>query len=181
MDSTMKITTNVSFILFFTLFVFLLQLLLVQSSADFEAGDDKGWVVPDSKNANGDKYNQWASKNRFQINDTIHFKYKKDSVLVVTDSEYEKCRSAHPIFFSNNGDTIYKLERSGLFYFISGVAGHCERGQKMIIKVLENETPPPTGNTTDTPSDHSGAVNPMIQISSSYIFVVFVISMFLFA
>ncbi|RZC74779.1 hypothetical protein C5167_050263 [Papaver somniferum] len=178
MDSTMKITTNASFVLFLTLLVFLLQLLLVQSSADFEVGDDKGWVVPDSKN--GDKYNQWASKNRFQINDTIRFEYKKDSVLVVTDSEYEKCRSTHPIFFSNNGDTIYKFERSGLFYFISGVAGHCERGQKMIIKVLENETPQPSGNTTDTPSDHSGAVNPIIQISSSYFIVVF-ISIFLFA
>ncbi|KAI3885180.1 hypothetical protein MKW98_002572 [Papaver atlanticum] len=178
MDSTMKITTNASFVLFLTLFVFLLQLLLVQSSADFEVGDDKGWVVPDSKN--DDKYNQWASKHRFQINDTIRFKYKKDSVLVVTDSEYEKCRSAHPIFFSNNGDTIYKFERSGLFYFISGVTGHCERGQKMIIKVLENETPSPSGNTTDTPSDHSGAVNPMIQISSSYFFFV-VASIFLFA
>ncbi|KAI3985619.1 hypothetical protein MKX01_033902 [Papaver californicum] len=177
MDSTMKITTNASFLIFLTLFVFMLQLFLVQSSVDFEVGDDKGWVVPDSKN--GDKYNQWASKNRFQINDTIRFKYKKDSLLVVTDSEYEKCRSAHPIFFSNNGDTVYKFERSGLFYFISGVAGHCERGQKMIIKVLENETPPPSGNTTDTP-DHSAAVNPIIQISPSY-FIVVVISIFLFA
>ncbi|KAI3983751.1 hypothetical protein MKX01_001155 [Papaver californicum] len=173
MDS---ITNNASFLLFLTLFVFMLQLLLVQSSVEFEVGDDHGWVVPDSKG--GDKYNQWASRNRFQFNDTIRFKYKKDSVLVVTDSEYEKCRSAHPIFFSNNGDTVYKFERSGLFYFISGVAGHCERGQKMIIKVLENETPPSSADST--PSDHSGAVNPIIQISSSY-FILVVISVFLFA
>ncbi|CAL2248978.1 unnamed protein product [Prunus armeniaca] len=66
----------------------------------------------------------------------------KDSVMVVTKDEYEKCRSAHPIFFSNNGVTAFTLHRTGLFYFISGVSGHCERGQKMIIKVLESASPP---------------------------------------
>lgn len=50
-----------------TLFIFL-QLFLVQSH-EFEVGDDKGWVIPSSKN--NEEYNQWASKNRFQIDDTI--------------------------------------------------------------------------------------------------------------
>lgn len=67
------------------------------------------------------------------------FKYEKDSVLVVTEEEYEKCKASRPLFFSNNGDTVFKFERPGLFYFISGVQGHCPRGQKMIIKVLDIE------------------------------------------
>ncbi|XP_021806134.1 early nodulin-like protein 1 [Prunus avium] len=70
----------------------------------------------------------------------LDFNYK-DSVMVVTKDEYEKCRSAHPIFFSNNGVTVFTLDRPGLFYFISGVSGHFERGQK-IIKVLELASPP---------------------------------------
>lgn len=74
----------------------------------------------------------------------VDFRYQKDSVMVVTSEEYEKCRSSHPLFYSNNGDTVFKLDRPGLFYFISGVAGHCQRGERMIIKVLETEeTPPP--------------------------------------
>ncbi|KAA3475744.1 Plastocyanin-like protein [Gossypium australe] len=70
-------------------------------------------------------YNNWASTNRFIVNDTIQFTYKKESVLV----EYDKCQTSHPQFFSNNSDTDYKLDQPGL-------TGHCQRGQKMVVKVL---------------------------------------------
>lgn len=75
----------------------------------------------------------------------IVFKYERDSVMVVTEEEYEKCKASRPLFFSNNGDTVFKFDRPGLFYFISGVSGHCDRGQRMIIKVLDVEpaAPPP--------------------------------------
>ncbi|KAI8028750.1 hypothetical protein ACSBR2_010662 [Camellia fascicularis] len=111
--------------------------LLSVASFQFEVGDNQGWVVPP---ANDSKiYNDWASENRFQIGDTVHFKYKKDSVMEVSESEYKNCNSTHPTFFSNTGTTVYKLDRPGLFYFISGSAGHCRRGQRMIIKVLSHE------------------------------------------
>ncbi|KAG5628689.1 hypothetical protein H5410_000406 [Solanum commersonii] len=32
-------------------------------------------------------YNEWAAKNRFKVNDTLTFEYKKDSVLAVTQEE----------------------------------------------------------------------------------------------
>lgn len=80
--------------------------------------------------------------------------------MVVTEEEYQKCRSSHPFFYSNNGDTIFKLERPGLFYFISGVSGHCERGQKMIIKVLEPpaNSPEQPQNQTTTDENNNGSV-----------------------
>ncbi|MFQ6632954.1 hypothetical protein Gotur_011268 [Gossypium turneri] len=56
--------------------------------------------------------------------------------LQVAKQEYDKCQTSHPQFFSNNGDTDYKLDQPGLFYFISGATGHCQRGQKMVVKVL---------------------------------------------
>lgn len=62
--------------------------------------------------------------------------------MVVTESEYDKCRSSQPLYFSNNGDTTVVLDRPGLFFIMSGVTGHCERGQKMIVKVLDVQTPP---------------------------------------
>ncbi|KVI06477.1 mavicyanin-like [Cynara cardunculus var. scolymus] len=114
----------------------LFSILKVQP-IDFQVGGDKGWSIPPSNDTR--LFDQWASKNRFNINDTLRFEYKKDSVLVVSKEEHEKCKSVHPVFFSNNGDTSFELDRSGFFYFISGVSGHCERGLKMIVKVLEPE------------------------------------------
>ncbi|KAL2935510.1 Early nodulin-like protein 1 [Bienertia sinuspersici] len=125
------------------IFLCIFALLLMHgTSTEFEVGETltKGWGVPPAKDPQ--VYNQWAQKNRFKVNDTLHFKYKKDSVMLVTDPEYDKCRSTQPLYFANNGDTSFVLDRPGLFYFISGVSGHCERGQKMIVKVLDIESPP---------------------------------------
>ncbi|KAF3335397.1 early nodulin-like protein 1 [Carex littledalei] len=113
-----------------------------------EVGGENGWAVPPEKN--DDMYNHWASLNRFQVGDTIYFKYKNDSVMVVSEEAYNNCNCTHPIFFSNNGNTRYELDHSGLFYFISGEEDHCDLGQKVIIKVLG---PPddisPTGSSPD--------------------------------
>ncbi|KAM0838150.1 hypothetical protein ACQ4PT_061175 [Festuca glaucescens] len=119
----------------------LLAIIGASRATDFEVGGDAGWVVPPAGQAG--TYNEWASKNRFLLGDSVHFKYKKDSVMVVTEEEYDKCASTHPIFFSNNGDTEVRLDHPGLFYFISGVTGHCQRGQKMAIKVIGPDAPPP--------------------------------------
>ncbi|XP_009597978.1 early nodulin-like protein 5 [Nicotiana tabacum] len=144
--------------LYLVFFLFSLHFFTVFAT-EFAVGGDKGWAVPKVKD--DQVYDQWAGKNRFKIGDTLSFEYKKDSVLVVTKEEYEKCKSSHPIFFSNNGKTIYKLEQPGLYYFISGVSGHCERGLKMIIKVLEPESPPQSANqTSPTSSGTTAAATP---------------------
>ncbi|XP_055806074.1 mavicyanin-like [Solanum dulcamara] len=104
------------------------------SSMEFQVGDTTGWTVPPDNDTIF--YNNWASAMRFKIGDTIRFKYKKDSVMEVTDKEYKKCNSTQPHFFSNTGNTMFTLEHSGYFYFMSGAAGHCERGQRMIVRVM---------------------------------------------
>ncbi|KAI3831956.1 hypothetical protein MKX03_036593 [Papaver bracteatum] len=143
-------------LLFCMIFIFcsLQYFTVVVHSLEYDVGDTKGWVVP-KPNAS-DIYNEWASKKRFQIDDSIRFKYGKDSVMVVSDTDYKACNSTQPIFFSNNGNTIFKLDRSGYFYFISGVSGHCERGQKMIIKVLAVEEASPSGDG-NTPGSSGAA------------------------
>lgn len=51
----------------------------------------------------------------------------KASILMVTNEEYDKCKSSHPMFISNNSDsTVFKIDKPGLFYFISEVAKHCD-------------------------------------------------------
>ncbi|XP_021812616.1 early nodulin-like protein 1 [Prunus avium] len=78
--------------------------------------------------------------------------------MVMTKDEYEKCHSTHPIFFSNNGVIVFTLDRPGLFYFISGVSRHCERGQKMIIKVLEPASPPQFADQNEQKTDAAVAM-----------------------
>ncbi|CAM8978802.1 unnamed protein product [Rhodiola kirilowii] len=104
------------------------------SALEFQVGGIDGWIVPPENDTN--YYNNWASKNRFRLGDMINFKYKKDVVMEVRERDYKTCNSTHPLFFSNTGNTVYKLRSKRAYYFISGVAGHCERGQKVIIKVL---------------------------------------------
>ncbi|KAG2317639.1 hypothetical protein Bca4012_068545 [Brassica carinata] len=125
-------------------------------------------------------FNQWASHNRFKVGDTIRFKYKKDSVLVVSEDEYKQCKATKPQLYSNNQDTVFKLDRPGLFYFISGVSGHCEKGQKMIIKVIETESspdsPPPSSSSSlpgSTPKK-SSAMKTAVQFTSSGLAVLIV-------
>lgn len=89
----------------------------------------------------------------------IGFRYKKDSVMEVTEEEYKRCNSTQPSFFSNTGNTVFQLGRSGTFYFISGAYGHCERGQRMIVKVMAEDE-----SSSSSHSEKSSAV--MAPISS---------------
>ncbi|KAA0037628.1 hypothetical protein IC582_020919 [Cucumis melo] len=121
---------------FFTLLLLTTSLSAV-ASFEFQVGGLKGWVVPP---ANDSKiYNDWASENRFKAGDTVRFRYKKDSVMEVTNEEYKRCNSTQPSFFSNTGNTVFQFNRSGTFYFISGASGHCEKGQRMIVKVMADD------------------------------------------
>ncbi|KAK2420359.1 hypothetical protein P8452_50560 [Trifolium repens] len=139
MASSLSLNSTTQLVLLFALFT-CLQFSIVASSQEFQVGGLKGWVVPPSNDT--DMYNVWASNNRFQIGDSIHFKYKKDSVMEVGKENYNDCNATQPTFFSNNGNTEFKLNHSGTFYFISGASGHCEKGQKMIVRVMIQDVHP---------------------------------------
>ncbi|KAG0498758.1 hypothetical protein HPP92_003449 [Vanilla planifolia] len=151
--------TAASPIIFFLALLSFMASLPVHSF-QYDVGGDRGWAVPPSNDSAF--YNQWASRNRFQVGDTLRFNYEKDSVMAVDEQEYDKCASPHPIFFSNNGSTQFDLDQPGLFYFISGVPGHCGRGQKMIVKVLGGSpvpvvSPPPDEKGGDESPPETGS------------------------
>ncbi|XP_050109833.1 early nodulin-like protein 2 isoform X2 [Malus sylvestris] len=121
----------------------------------FYVGGKDGWVVNPSQS-----YSLWAEKNRFNINDTLHFKYKKgsDSVLVVNKDDYFSCNTQNPIQKLDGGDSDFTVDRSGPFYFISGQNGNCQKGQKLLVIVLAPRQPkppvlppPPTSPTAPGP------------------------------
>ncbi|CAL9049580.1 unnamed protein product [Musa banksii] len=99
----------------------------------FYVGGRDGWVSNPSES-----YDSWAGRNRFRVNDTLVFRYKNgtDSVLVVTKQDYDACNVSNPIQKLEGGDSMFNLDRSGPFFFISGVPDNCRKGQKLVVVVL---------------------------------------------
>ncbi|XP_078439419.1 early nodulin-like protein 1 [Wolffia australiana] len=98
---------------------------------NFTVGGRDGWVENPSED-----FNKWASRNRFQINDNLVFRYKEeDSVLEVDNADYRTCNTSKPIESFHGGETVFRLTRGGAFFFIGG-AGKCEKGQKMVVVVM---------------------------------------------
>ncbi|KAJ9551475.1 hypothetical protein OSB04_015520 [Centaurea solstitialis] len=117
-------------------------------SRTFEVGGKDGWTLNPSEN-----YNNWSGRLRFLINDTLHFKYDggSDSVLVVNKDDYEGCDLSSPIVKLDGGDSSFKLDRSGPFYFVSGNKSNCDRGQKVTVVVLALRKRSPPGLPAATP------------------------------
>ncbi|KAL0001247.1 hypothetical protein SO802_015028 [Lithocarpus litseifolius] len=157
------------FFLLFSCFLFSSQ------ASKFYVGGRDGWVLHPSEN-----YTNWAQKNRFQINDTLVFKYKKgsDSVLLVNKDDYYNCNTKNPIKKLEEGDSEYKLDKSGPSFFISGKEQNCEKGQKLIVTVLSvkhsntsHQNPPPKTPTAPTQaptpsSSHTPKVPPPLAPNS---------------
>ncbi|XP_049415419.1 early nodulin-like protein 1 [Solanum stenotomum] len=98
-------------------------------------GKTDSWKIPSSES---DSLNRWAEKSRFLVGDSLVWKYDgaKDSVLEVSKRDYVTCNTSSPIAMHNDGNTKIVLEHSGAYYFISGVKGNCEQGQKLVVVTL---------------------------------------------
>ncbi|KAJ4845598.1 hypothetical protein Tsubulata_005729 [Turnera subulata] len=124
---------------------------------NFYVGGKDGWVLNPSEN-----YSHWAGRNRFQVNDTLLFKYKKgsDSVLIVSKEDYYSCSSKNPVQSLTDGNSTFKFDHSGPFFFISGMPDNCNKGQKLIIVVMavrpKTPSPAPLAAPPQSPSPQSG-------------------------
>lgn len=132
----------------------------------FYVGGRDGWVPNPSES-----YNNWAERMRFEVNDTLVFKYKKgsNSVLVVNKDDYDKCNTNNPIIKMDDGNSIFKFDHSGPFFFISGNINYCQNGsQKLITVVLAIRPPPPSPATSPaTPPATSPATSPSVSPATS--------------
>ncbi|KAG6507890.1 hypothetical protein ZIOFF_033243 [Zingiber officinale] len=108
-----------------SVWVLIVASLLLRSTVSaikFRVGGEKGWTEPNGDAA--ENYNHWASHNRFRVGDSLYFKYENDSLLEVTKEDYKKCYTANPLRKFASGITTVALDRSGLFFFISGHQHH---------------------------------------------------------
>ncbi|KAJ1283285.1 hypothetical protein BS78_03G116800 [Paspalum vaginatum] len=99
---------------------------------EFHVGGPRGWRVPDANTS----YGWWAMNNRFHVGDRLYFKYANDSVLLVDRACFDACNATEPLATFADGDTTFPLDRPGFFCFISGEPGHCEEGQRLIVRVM---------------------------------------------
>ncbi|XP_047335988.1 early nodulin-like protein 2 [Impatiens glandulifera] len=139
----------------------------VTNGYKFDVGGEEGWVV---NHSDDNYYNNWAQKLRFQVYDTLFFKYKKgeDSVLMVTKGDYDNCNIDNPIYKMDGGDSYFTFDRYGPFYFISGSQDcNCIKGQKLIAVVLAPRPPPPPPSTTNSSSSSSPPPPPPLSVSPS--------------
>ncbi|XP_062088361.1 early nodulin-like protein 7 [Humulus lupulus] len=144
----------------------------LEALKEFKVGDELGWMVPSAKNETS-LYNQWAARNRFRIGDSLVFEYQNDSVVLVEKWGYYHCDASKPIIAFNNGNSTVMLDRSGLFYFISGSPDHCRNGQRMIVDVmsphrrhpLSPAVPPEPFPAAHAPA-HSAAVLASVTLGS---------------
>ncbi|XP_047054341.1 early nodulin-like protein 2 [Lolium rigidum] len=104
----------------------------------FHVGGPRGWRVPDANTS----YGWWAMNNRFHVGDKLYFKYENDSVLLVDREDFDACNATEPIARSDDGSTTFPLDRPGFFCFISGHPGHCEEGQRLIVRVMVHPAVP---------------------------------------
>ncbi|CAL4961419.1 unnamed protein product [Urochloa decumbens] len=109
----------------------------------FYAGGRDGWVLGPTES-----YNHWASRNRFQVNDTIVFTHEEgvSSVLLVTEKDYDACSTGSPVrrleaVGGSGGRSVFRFDRSGPFFFISSGEDRCQKGQKLYIIVMAPRPP----------------------------------------
>lgn len=79
-----------------------------------------------------------------------------DSVLRLTKEDYANCSTDKPLDKFTDGHTVYHLNQSGPYYFISGDAEHCHKNQKLIVVVLADRS----NNHASSPPSPSPSSSP---------------------
>ncbi|KAL6500479.1 hypothetical protein OROHE_025845 [Orobanche hederae] len=85
---------------------------------------------------------------------TFEYDPEFHSVLQVSQSDFHSCNTATPIYSYTTGNDSIAINNSGHYYYICGVMGHCEAGQKVDIIVTDSRKPAiePVSSPANAPS-----------------------------
>uniref|UniRef100_A0A7N0VN80 Phytocyanin domain-containing protein n=1 Tax=Kalanchoe fedtschenkoi TaxID=63787 RepID=A0A7N0VN80_KALFE len=118
--------------------------LSVCYGAVYLVGDKTGWTTIGNYD-----YQGWAATKNFQVGDVITFVYHQQfhNVMQVTHPEYRSCNVTKPIAAYATGNDSITINNYGHHYFLCGVPGHCQSGQKVDINVhvASDVAPSPSG------------------------------------
>ncbi|KAG4995335.1 hypothetical protein JHK82_032063 [Glycine max] len=119
---------------------------------EFVVGDDHGWTI-------GFDYAAWAADKTFQskvlLNNGVVFKYAvgKHNVFKVNGTAFQSCTIPPASEALTTGSDRIVLAIPGRKWYICGVVGHCNAGQKLVITV-QPQTLPPTPAPAPSPFQH---------------------------
>ncbi|CAL9117755.1 unnamed protein product [Musa textilis] len=132
----------------------------------YKVGDEVGWTTMGSPN-----YTAWAISKTFHKGDTVGnlnacvgfcmavFEYNNTyhNVLEVRKEDYKACKAASPIATYTSGNDSIRLKRHGHHFFICGMPGHCEAGQKVDIRIPKpTSSAAPSGSPAASPRPATG-------------------------
>ncbi|CAL1396802.1 unnamed protein product [Linum trigynum] len=114
-----------------------------------KVGDSAGWTTIGSPD-----YKQWAVTKTFELGDVIRFEYNPQfhNVMRVTHAMYRACNATAPLATYTTGNDSISITTRGHHYFICGVNGHCQSGQRVDINVL-----PTTATPSSSPASSMAA------------------------
>ncbi|XP_062213164.1 blue copper protein 1a-like [Phragmites australis] len=94
-------------------------------------GDESGWSL-------GFNYSAWAETKRFEVGDTLVFKYTSPShtVVEVGGVDFAACNKPGDATKLATGEDRVTLDTAGRRWFVCGVGEHCQKGMKLKISVL---------------------------------------------
>ena len=112
--------------------------------------------------------------------DLSEFEYSSQfhNVMRVTHAMYRSCNASVPLETFSTGNDSYTVKTKGHHFFMCGVPGHCQAGQKVDINVPRNLTsiaPSPSALASPTVSaaapTPSTAAAPLKAFKSHFVFV----------
>ncbi|RVW55526.1 Mavicyanin [Vitis vinifera] len=102
-----------------------------------------------------------STENVFQYNAQFH------NVMHVTHAAYQACNATNPLATFTTGNDSYTVSTHGHHYFLCGVQGHCQAGQKVDINVAgEPSLLAPTPQATPSPVASATSSTPPTAIPS---------------
>ncbi|KAL6191160.1 hypothetical protein ACLB2K_037551 [Fragaria x ananassa] len=106
--------------------------LQVSYATEYKVGDSAGWTTIGNVN-----YKEWAATKTFRVGDVIKFTYNAQfhNVLRVTHAMYRSCNVSVPLESFSTGNDSITIKTKGHHFFVCGVPGHCQSGQKVDINV----------------------------------------------
>ncbi|KAI3469554.1 hypothetical protein Pfo_026217 [Paulownia fortunei] len=120
----------------------------LSTGAVYKVGDSAGWTTIGNVD-----YKQWAVTKTFQLGDIIVFEYNPQfhNVMQVTHAEYRACNVSSPISTHTTGNDSITIKTHGHHFFVCGVPGHCQAGQKVDINVLRAPSLAPSSSGFSSP------------------------------
>ncbi|XXG65354.1 hypothetical protein AAC387_Pa05g3074 [Persea americana] len=109
----------------------LVVLPTIAYATDYIVGDDEGWTLQFD-------YSEWAKDKQFHVGDTLTFIYSEGNhnVIKVDGKGFASCATSPNSGILTSGRDKITLATPGNKWYICGVSGHCDAGQKLKITVL---------------------------------------------